>query len=147
MYTATFTFAKGRFDDEFHALDGVIAEIARGIPGYLGEEAWENPTSGLVSNVYYWETLEALAELMNHPAHLEAKQKQERWLRGYQVVVSEVVASYGDQRIAHPLARRAPLRLQGGHRLPQCQRDQKLPGADSQPLSASCDSTKPASSQ
>jgi len=113
MYTATFTFATREFDGEFHALDGVIAEVARGIPGYLGEEAWENPASGLVCNVYYWETLEALGELMSHPVHLEAKQKQARWLRGYQVVVAQVVACYGDQGIAHPLARRA-LPLRGG---------------------------------
>lgn len=54
MYTSTFTFAPGAYDAQFHALDGRIAEIARAIPGYLGEEAWENPATGLVSNVYYW---------------------------------------------------------------------------------------------
>lgn len=106
MYTSTFTFAKGRFDDEFHALDQVIAEAARAIPGYLGEEAWENPSTGLVSNVYYWETLEALQVLMQHPAHQAAKRQQARWLAGYHVVVAEVVGSYGDGRIAHPLAGR-----------------------------------------
>ena len=38
MYTSTFTFLKGEFDDEFHALDNVIAQLAKSIPGYLGEE-------------------------------------------------------------------------------------------------------------
>ena len=47
MYTSTFTFAPGEYDAPFHALDGRIAEIARAIPGYLGEEAWENPATGL----------------------------------------------------------------------------------------------------
>jgi NADH:ubiquinone oxidoreductase subunit F (NADH-binding) len=36
MYTATFTFAPGEYDDEFHRLDQAIAEAARAIPGYLG---------------------------------------------------------------------------------------------------------------
>jgi len=46
MYTSTFTFLPGAYDDEFHALDNSIAAIARAIPGYLGEEAWENPATG-----------------------------------------------------------------------------------------------------
>lgn len=104
MYTATFTFAPGEYDDEFHRLDQAIAEAARAIPGYLGEEAWENPANGLVSNVYYWQTLEALQQLMDHPVHREAKAWQARWLKGYHVVVAQVLRSHGDGSIAHPLA-------------------------------------------
>jgi heme-degrading monooxygenase HmoA len=107
MYTSTFTFAKGVYDDEFHALDGVIAEVAKAIPGYLGEESWDNAAQGLVSNVYYWESLEALQELMKHPAHIAAKRQQARWLDGFQVVIAQVVDLYGDGRIAHPLAHKA----------------------------------------
>ena len=33
MYSSTFTFAKRAFDDEFHALDDVIASVAKSIPG------------------------------------------------------------------------------------------------------------------
>ena len=104
MYTSTFTFAKGQFDDEFHAVDGVIAQIAKSITGYLGEESWENHATGLISNVYYWETMDALQELMKHPAHIAAKQRQALWLNGYQVVIAQVIRSYGDGRIPHPLA-------------------------------------------
>jgi heme-degrading monooxygenase HmoA len=103
MFTATFTFAKGDYDAEFFALDDTIARIARAIPGYRGEEAWENPATGLISNVYYWDSMQALQQLMNHPAHREAKAAQARWLKGYQVVIAEVVRSYGDGGIAHPL--------------------------------------------
>lgn len=104
MYTATFTFAPGEYDDEFHRLDQAIAEAARAIPGYLGEEAWENPANGLVSNVYYWQTLEALQQLMDHPVHREAKARQARWLKGYHVVAAQVLRSHGDGGIPHPLA-------------------------------------------
>lgn len=104
MYTSTFTFAPGEYDDDFHALDATIAQVARAIPGYLGEETWENPGTGQVSNVYYWATLDALQSLIHHPSHRQAKQQQDRWLRGYQVVIAEVIGAYGDGRIAHPLA-------------------------------------------
>jgi heme-degrading monooxygenase HmoA len=103
MYTSTFTFAKGQYDEEFYALDSAIARVAKSIPGYLGEEAWENQETGLISNVYYWESLEALQVLINHPTHLKAKQQQSRWLNGYQVVIAQVLRSYGDGGIAHPL--------------------------------------------
>jgi heme-degrading monooxygenase HmoA len=99
MFASTFIFAKGDFDEEFHQLDQAIAEAARKIPGYLGEEAWESPGSGLVSNVYYWKTLEALEVLMRHPAHIEAKSKQEKWLNGYQVIISKVMKIYGDSKL------------------------------------------------
>lgn len=119
MYTSTFTFAKREFDDDFHALDHVIAHVAKSIPGYLGEESWENPSSGLISNVYYWQTLESLQALMAHPAHITAKQRQAQWLEGYQVVIARVVGCYGDQGLAHPLAHVAlPLH---GHALPDRQ--------------------------
>ncbi|MGQ3053901.1 MAG: antibiotic biosynthesis monooxygenase family protein [Roseateles sp.] len=103
MFTSTFTFAKRDYDAEFFALDERIAALARAIPGYLGEEAWENSATGLISNVYYWDSMEALQQLMSHPAHREAKQAQARWLKGYQVVIAEVVRTYGDGGIAHPL--------------------------------------------
>ena len=103
MYTSTFSFAKRQYDDEFHALDGAIAAAARSIPGNLGEESWENASTGLISNVYYWETQAALQQLIEHPTHRLAKLKQERWLAGYQIVIAEVLAAYGDGKIAHPL--------------------------------------------
>ncbi len=103
MYTATFIFAKRQFDDAFYRLDQTIAQVAQSIEGYLGEESWENPASGQVSNVYYWASLEALQQLMQHPAHLEAKRLQANWLNGYRVEVSQVIRRYGDERLPSPL--------------------------------------------
>jgi heme-degrading monooxygenase HmoA len=99
MYSSTFIFAKKHFDDQFHRLDQAIAAVAKTIPGYLGEETWENSDTGLVSNVYYWDTLEALQQLVQHPRHLEAKARQHDWLDGYQVVISQVIRTYGDARL------------------------------------------------
>lgn len=97
MYSSTFIFLKKQFDNEFYRLDEAIAEAARSIPGYLGEEVWENPQNGYVSTVYYWESLEALDLLIKHPKHIEAKAKQELWLDGYQVVISQILKTYGDK--------------------------------------------------
>jgi len=100
MYASTFIFATRQFDADFHRLDQQIAAHARTIPGYLGEETWSNAENGLVSNVYYWETLEALQQLTQHPTHLEAKVSQQQWLAGYQVVISQVLRRYGDGKLA-----------------------------------------------
>lgn len=111
IYTSTFTFAMREVGDEFHTLDKTIADAAKSIPGYLGDEAWENPSLGLISNVYYWDSMEALQALMSHPSHLDAKRRQAEWLNGYHVVIAQVVGSYGDGGIAHPLAQvQLPLR-------------------------------------
>jgi heme-degrading monooxygenase HmoA len=104
IYTSTFTFATRQFDAEFHALDDAIAEAARSIPGYLGEQSWENNAEGLVSNVYFWNDLHALRTLIRHPVHQKAKQLQDRWLNGYEVTISRVMRQYGDGRIRHPLS-------------------------------------------
>ncbi|KVU14465.1 antibiotic biosynthesis monooxygenase family protein [Burkholderia ubonensis] len=104
MYASTFIFRAGQYDDEFHRLDRQIADIARAIPGYLGEETWERADAGLIQNVYYWESEEALQQLIRHPSHLEAKAKQARWLDGYRVVISKVIREYGDGNLATPRA-------------------------------------------
>jgi heme-degrading monooxygenase HmoA len=109
MYSSTFIFAKKHFDDQFHRLDQVIAAVAKTITGYLGEETWENSETGLVSNVYYWDTLEALQQLVQHPRHLEAKARQRDWLDGYQVVISQVIRTYGDARLGQWLPATAAL--------------------------------------
>lgn len=96
MYSATFIFAGKSFDDAYHRLDGEIAAMARQIPGYLGEQAWQNAETGLVCTVYYWETLEALQALVRDPRHQAAKAAQSRWLDGYQVIISQVMRRYGD---------------------------------------------------
>ena len=107
MYSATFIFEAGEYDAAFHALDARIAAAARLTTGYLGEEAWEDPKSGRIANVYYWATEAGLQELMRHPDHLEAKRRQSEWLRGYQVVIAQVMHSYGDGTIAHPTSQPA----------------------------------------
>jgi len=94
MYTSTYIFATRSLDSEFHALDRAVAAAAKAVPGYLGEVSWENPALGLVSNVYYWQSLEDLQVLMKDPTHLIAKASHSRWLDGYRVVIAKLEREY-----------------------------------------------------
>ncbi|WP_426518975.1 antibiotic biosynthesis monooxygenase family protein [Diaminobutyricibacter sp. McL0618] len=96
MYTSTFIFHAKPYDADFHRLNDEIAERARQIPGFLGEEEWTNEESGLYSEVYYWETLEALHQLIGMDTHREAKRQHERWIGAHRVVIAEVISTYGD---------------------------------------------------
>jgi heme-degrading monooxygenase HmoA len=102
MFSSTFIFRAGQYDEAFHELDRRIAEVARSIPGYVSEETWENASEGLIQNVYYWESEEALLQLITHPVHVEAKAKQSRWLDGYRVIIARVIREYGDGRLVRP---------------------------------------------
>ena len=39
---------------------------------------------------------------MRHPSHLAAKRAQARWPAGYQSLIVQVLACYGDGGIEHP---------------------------------------------
>lgn len=59
MYSSTFIFAKGEWNEEFLTLDAAIAQVA--------------------------------------------KSKQGNWLAGYQVVISQVLRTYGDTKLTGKL--------------------------------------------
>lgn len=95
-YTSTFIFQMGPLDDDFHRLNDEIAERARRIPGFLGEEEWVNETTGIYSEVYYWRDMDALRQLVGMDTHQVAKGRHEEWIGRYRVVNAEVQSVYGD---------------------------------------------------
>lgn len=95
-YTSTFIFEVGPLDDDFHRLNDEIAERARRIPGFLGEEEWVNETTGIYSEVYYWRDMDALRQLIGMDTHQVAKRRHEEWIGRYRVVNAEVQSVYGD---------------------------------------------------
>ena len=101
MYSAAFIFEPGEYDDEFHRLNELIDDAARTTDGFIGTESWQSADGKIRNATYYWRTLEALQEFSHHARHLEAKQQYRKWYKGYHIVVSEVIRSYGDGRIAH----------------------------------------------
>jgi hypothetical protein len=43
-----------------------------------------------------------LKQLIEHPNHLEAKRRYSEWLSEYQVVIAQVIRTYGDKTMNHP---------------------------------------------
>ncbi|HWC22779.1 MAG TPA: hypothetical protein VG502_10815 [Flexivirga sp.] len=99
MMCCQFIFKPGTYDDDFHRLDGQIADYARALPGFVKTETWTAPEAGLVNAIYYFQDKESVAELARFPRHREAKGQVERWYDGYRIVISEVTAGYGDDRL------------------------------------------------
>lgn len=95
-YSSTFIFETKNLDDDFHRIDSEIAQRARQIPGFLGEEAWHNEDTGLHAEVYYWSNMESLQELVRMDTHGVAKRRHQEWLGEYRVVISEVQSVYGN---------------------------------------------------
>lgn len=99
VFTSTFIFQAKTYDADFHRLNDEIAERARTIPGFLGEEEWSAEGDDLHAEVYYWATREAMQQLIGMTVHREAKDQRARWIGDYRVVLSEVMSTYGNPRL------------------------------------------------
>lgn len=108
MFAASFIFRKGTYDDEFHRLDAAIDAYAESLDGYLGVDRWFSEDGKAQNSIYYWRDMETLSVFSRFPDHLEAKEKYAQWYEGYQIVISEVTASYGDGKIPHITAGSSP---------------------------------------
>lgn len=101
MYSASFIWEPGTYDDEFHRLNKAIDDVAKSLPGYLGVDAWESADGKRRNAIYYWDSLDTLRKFSTHPSHLEAKRQYAKWYKGYHIVVCEVLRSYGDRAFPH----------------------------------------------
>jgi heme-degrading monooxygenase HmoA len=101
MFSAAFIWEPGTYDAEFNELNALIEAAAVAAPGYIGVEEWKSEDGSRRNATYYWESLEGLKALSLHPKHIEAKKKYSQWYKGYHVVISEVVKSYGDSTFSH----------------------------------------------
>ncbi len=101
MYAAAFIFEPGTYDERFHTLDAQIEAAAASNPGFLGRETWQSADGLRFNATYYWSDLESLKAFSQNPLHLEAKAAYQRWYKGYHIVISEVMRSYGDGVLNH----------------------------------------------
>ena len=99
MFAAQFIFRPGEYDDEFYRLDESIDEYALSLPGFLGVERWVSPDGATKNSIYYFDSMATITKFARFEDHREAKQKVHNWYKGYQVIISEVKASYGDGQI------------------------------------------------
>lgn len=95
-FSSTFIFETRQLDDDFDRLNDEIAERARRIPGFMGEEAWHNEATGLHAEVYYWSSMAALHQLVGMDTHGVAKARHSEWLGEYRVVIAEIQSVYGN---------------------------------------------------
>jgi len=102
MICCQFIFKPGTYDDEFHRLDGEIDNYARSLPGFDRVEKWLSPEGDVVNAMYYFTDRTSVALLGRFPQHREAKSRVDRWYDGYRIVVSDVLATYGDGRLPAP---------------------------------------------
>ena len=101
MYSAAFIFEPGEYDDEFHRLNELIDAAAEANDGFIGTESWQSADGRIRNATYYWQSLDALKAFSRDVNHLQAKKQYARWYKGYQIVISEVIRSYGDGRLTH----------------------------------------------
>lgn len=101
MFSASFIFQPGEYDDEFHALNKAIDDVAQANEGFRGSEKWSSADGKKFNAIYYWEDMESLQSFARHPSHIEAKRKYRKWYDGYHIVISEIIRSYGDNNLSH----------------------------------------------
>jgi len=101
MISAAFIYEPRTYNHEFTELNALIEEAATSTPGFLGDETWTSDDGKRHNATYYWENLECLKALTTHPKHIEAKRRYGEWYTGYQVVIAEVIKSYGDGAFPH----------------------------------------------
>ena len=97
-----FVFEPGDYDDEFHLLDGQIDVFAAELPGFISVHRWVSPDGLLKNSIYFFKDIESVQALAKFPQHLIAKQNVKRWYKGYQILITEVTASYGDGNLIYP---------------------------------------------
>ena len=95
-------FEPGEYDDEFHLLDGQIDEFASSLSGFISVHRWMSPDGRLKNSIYFFKDMESVRALAKYPQHLVAKQEVKRWYKGYQILITEVTASYGDGNLIYP---------------------------------------------
>jgi hypothetical protein len=101
MINCQFIFKPGVYDDDFHRLDAEIDAFAKSLPGFRAVEVWQSPDGSVVNASYYFQDMASVRELSEFSTHQTAKGQYERWYDGYQIVVSEIRAAYGDGRLPH----------------------------------------------
>lgn len=100
MFAAQFIFKPGVYDEQFHELDQSIDAYAASLPGFLGVERWISLDGDVKNSIYYFEDMATVTKFSRFEDHRTAKREYANWYNGYQVIISEITASYGDGNIS-----------------------------------------------
>ncbi len=69
-------------------------------PATWAAETWRSPDGTRSNANLLRDNQEALRAFSAHPKHLEAKRQYTQWYKGFHIVISQVLRSYGDGNIA-----------------------------------------------
>jgi hypothetical protein len=62
VFSISFIFCPGTYDDEFHRLDAATQAVADATEGFLGSETWWSDDRSVCNAVYYWDDLAHLPD-------------------------------------------------------------------------------------
>lgn len=97
-----FVFEPGEYDEEFHRLDQQIDQFASELSGFISVHRWLSPDGRFQNSIYFFKDMESVNSLSRFPQHLVAKDEVKRWYKSYQILITEVIASYGDGNLIYP---------------------------------------------
>lgn len=100
MFAAQFIFKPGVYDERFNELDASIDAFALTLEGFLGVERWQSVDGAVKNSTYYFNDMDTVRAFARFEDHKTAKAEYAKWYDGYQVIISEVKATYGDGKIA-----------------------------------------------
>lgn len=101
MIAVQFIFTPITLDDEYQEFHRSISAFVEKLPGHIGVERWVSKDGTRRNSIYYFTDRDSLAELAGFTDHLAAKSQSEKWYQSHQVVVSEVLATYGNESPPH----------------------------------------------
>jgi hypothetical protein len=99
MFSAQFVFKPGVYDDRFHELNASIDAYALTLEGFVGVERWQSADGTVKNSIYYFADMQTVQTFARFEDHKTAKAEYAKWYDGYQVIISEVKATYGDGNI------------------------------------------------
>lgn len=96
-YAVIFTNTRTEIDEGYLKMAGLMEELAKIQPGYLGFESARD-TIGI--SVSYWESLKAIADWKANTDHIIAQQSGiEKWYSHYKVRICLVEREYEFEKI------------------------------------------------
>jgi heme-degrading monooxygenase HmoA len=93
-YAVIFTSQQTQDTSGYDATADRMAELAQGMPGYLGIETARGP-DGLGITVSYWASEDAIANWKRHAEHRIAQDRgKKQWYEHYELRVAKVERAY-----------------------------------------------------
>lgn len=91
-YAVIFTSLRSEADEGYSEMAGLMEEMCRQQPGFLGMDHARNEIG---ITVCYWQTLEDIANWKNNATHKEAQRLGiEKWYKNYNVKICKVEREY-----------------------------------------------------